>query len=64
MVGALGSTPRFMFSEKPSGVDEDSHEDFQAKKKAAGVDGSNLTDEQALEMIKKVRLNPPLANWL
>lgn len=55
MFGA--ATPRFLFSAEkpaPNAVDEESHADFQAKKKTPGVDGSNLTDEQALEMIHKV----------
>lgn len=46
----------FSFSDKPASdvVDEESNEEFQAKKKAAGGISNNLSDEQALEMIAKV----------
>ncbi|KAL4479600.1 hypothetical protein ABPG72_004196 [Tetrahymena utriculariae] len=54
-IRSLAVYNKFYFSnnEQPSGVDEGSHDDFVSKKKVGGVDGNNLTDEQALEMINK-----------
>lgn len=54
-VQMLSAANRFAFSEKPIAAEVESNaEDQKPKKKAAGSEGSTMTDEQALEKIKKV----------